>query len=66
VPIACSDGEIALAGQLFPAGLSDFPVKYLGLPLTVGRLRKSHLQPLVEHPKLEGFPAEQSWQINTG
>jgi len=33
---------------LLPAEIADFPVKYLGLPLTVGRLRKAHLQPLVD------------------
>ena len=47
-PIACSDSEITLAAQLFPAEISDFPIKYLGLPLTVRRLRKAHLQPLVD------------------
>ena len=29
-PVACSDSEVALAGQLLPAEIADFPVKYLG------------------------------------
>jgi hypothetical protein len=37
-----------LASQLFPAKISGFPITYLGLPLTDGRLRKVHLQPLVD------------------
>ena len=47
-PIACSDSEVTLAAQLFLAEISDFPIKYLGLPLTVRRPRKAHLQPLVD------------------
>jgi len=32
----------------FPAKLSPFPIKYLGISLSVGKLRKSDLQPLVD------------------
>lgn len=31
-----------------PARVAEFPIQYLGLPLTVGHLRKAHLRPLVD------------------
>lgn len=34
--------------HLFPCAISHFPVRYLGIPLSVSRLPKSALQPLVD------------------
>ncbi|CAO2188085.1 unnamed protein product [Urochloa humidicola] len=48
VPIACSEEQINLTRELFPAQITEFPITYLGLPLTVGRLKKAHLQPIVD------------------
>lgn len=47
-PIACSEEQVNRARELFQAQVSDFPIQYLGLPLTIGRLKKAHLQPLVD------------------
>ena len=47
-PISCEGMNLddILAG--FPVMRTSFPTKYLGLPLTVRRLRKSDFQPLLE------------------
>jgi hypothetical protein len=47
-PIACSSKNLELVRNIFPAQIVEFPVQYLGLPLSVTRLRKAHLQPLVD------------------
>jgi hypothetical protein len=46
--IRCEEIDIqnALAG--FPAVRASFPIKYLGLPITLGRLRRCHLQSYVD------------------
>lgn len=36
------------AHDVLQAQIADFPIQYLGLPLSVGKLRKAHLQPLVD------------------
>jgi len=47
-PIQCNlDATVTLLNY-FPAKLSHFPIKYLGIPLSVGKLRKCDLQPLVD------------------
>ena len=56
-PISCEGMNLddILAG--FPVMRTSFPTKYLGLPLTVRRLRKSDFQPLLEKAtsKLAGW-----------
>jgi hypothetical protein len=44
-PIRCAEGDIQLASNIFPCQLVDFPIKYLGIPLALGKLPKSALQP---------------------
>ena len=56
-PISCEGMNLddILAG--FPIVCTSFPTKYMGLPLTVRRLRKSDFQPLLEKAtsKLAGW-----------
>jgi hypothetical protein len=40
-PIRCSEDDIAAVHQVFPCQLAPFPCRYLGAPLTVGRLRRA-------------------------
>ena len=47
-PIRCSEEDIALVQQAFPCQLSPLPCRYLGVPLSVGRLRRSDEQKLVD------------------
>ncbi|XP_062198268.1 uncharacterized protein LOC133900987 [Phragmites australis] len=48
IPICCSESDVSAICENLTCGLSSFPIQYLGVPLTVGRLRKNHLQPLVD------------------
>jgi hypothetical protein len=48
IPIHCDEQQIQLATSLFPCQLMDFPLKYLGIPLSVRKLDKFTLQPLVD------------------
>ncbi|CAL5070105.1 unnamed protein product [Urochloa decumbens] len=47
-PIACSEEQLQKVRDMFPVQIVEFPIQYLGLPLTVGRLRKAHLLPLID------------------
>jgi hypothetical protein len=47
-PIRCPEEHVELATGLFPCQLVAFPVKYLGIPLSIAKLPRSVLQPLVE------------------
>jgi hypothetical protein len=44
-PIQCSGKPVELAKQFFPCQLSQFPCRYLGIPLFVYQLKKADLQP---------------------
>jgi hypothetical protein len=48
VPIRCAEDQIAISLQDFPCQLATFPIKYLGMPLSVSKLPKTALQPLVD------------------
>lgn len=48
MPIRCSDEDIVRVTQLWPGMITEFPVKYLGIPLAVSALPKHALQPLVD------------------
>ena len=48
VPISCEAVNLDDTLSGFPVQCTNFPIKYLGLPLTVRRLRKIDFQPLVE------------------
>ncbi|KAK1679133.1 hypothetical protein QYE76_039981 [Lolium multiflorum] len=47
-PIACSDEEATAAAGLMECQLAQFPVKYLGIPLSIRRLSAASFQPLVD------------------
>lgn len=47
-PIRCGNIDLTDVTSIFPAALTSFPMKYLGLPLVVGRLKKVHIQPLID------------------
>lgn len=47
-PISCSGINLEDCLNIFPGKVSDFPCKYLGLPLYTRKLRKVDLQPLVD------------------
>lgn len=47
-PISCSDEDIDRTSPMLPCQLSDFPITYLGMPLSTGKLRKEHLQSVLD------------------
>jgi hypothetical protein len=47
-PIRCDESDIAVMQGLLPCGISSFPCKYLGLPLTVRKITKEQAQPIID------------------
>ena len=47
-PIQCNLEETVSLVSSFPGKLYPFPIKYLGIPLSITKLRKVYLQPLVD------------------
>ena len=39
-PIRCDNIDLAAILEEFPATIAQFPIKYIGLPLSLGRLRR--------------------------
>lgn len=48
VPIACAPEDIARVQYVLPVPIAEFPITYLGLPLSVTKLRKTHFQPIID------------------
>ena len=47
-PIRCEGIDLATIMTEFPASVAQFHIKYLGLPLALGRLRRADLQPYID------------------
>lgn len=47
-PIACNAEQVQNIQGILPAQIAVFPIQYLGLPLSVTRLKKSHFQSLID------------------
>jgi hypothetical protein len=48
VPIQCGDDEIASMHSLLPCRMENFPINYLGQPLSIYKLKRVQLQPLID------------------
>jgi len=48
MPIRCDDGMIADVQLVFPGVVAPFPCKYLGIPLSLRRLRHADKHPLID------------------
>ena len=59
-PICCTLEDTALLMQFLHGQLQAFPIKYLGTPLSIKRLKKSELQPIVDKV-VTGF---RPWKAN--
>jgi hypothetical protein len=46
--IKCSTIDIETIQEHLPCGIEDFPLKYLGMPLSLKKLTKSQLQPFID------------------
>jgi hypothetical protein len=60
VPICCNDQNLTADKELLPCRFVNFPCKYLGLPLSIGKSPKSLIQGLVDRvgSMLLGWKAE--------
>jgi hypothetical protein len=47
-PIRCSEEDVARVQLALPCQIAPFPCKFLGVPLSVHKLRKEDLQPLAD------------------
>lgn len=60
VPIQCEPSDIENIQALLPCRLEGFPIKYLGLPLSLKELTRAQLQPLIDKlaDQLPGWKAD--------
>ena len=47
--IRCADIDLDTILAIFPASTAQFPIKYLGLPVALGRLRRVDFQPYIDN-----------------
>jgi hypothetical protein len=47
-PIQCAQTDLDLIHENLPCRIEEFPIKYLGLPLSIKKLSKVQLQPLID------------------
>jgi hypothetical protein len=60
LPIRCTNTELELVQELLPCAVMDFPCKYLGLPLSLKKLTKEQVQPIIDRiaDQLPGWKAD--------
>ena len=60
LPIRCGDMELTTIRNLLPYAVFEFPCKYLGLPLSLKKLTKGQIQPIIDKivDQLPGWKAD--------
>ena len=60
LPIHCAEDDMSLIQSLLPCEILEFPCKYLGLPLSIRKLTKEQLQPVIDRiaDQLPGWKAD--------
>jgi len=60
LPIRCEESELEVISSMLPCNLSDFPCRYLGLPLSLKKLTKAQVQPIIDRiaDQLPGWKAD--------
>ena len=48
LPIRCSEDDLSVVQAHLPCEIQNFPCKYLGLPLSIKKLTRSQLQPIID------------------
>jgi hypothetical protein len=48
LPIRCEEQDLQIVQRQLPCALSDFPCKYLVLSLALKKLKKEHIQPIID------------------
>jgi hypothetical protein len=59
-PIQCGEEDLITLQDQLPCELSSFPCKYLGLPLSLKKLSRNQVQPLIDRvtDQLSGWKAD--------
>jgi hypothetical protein len=59
-PIRCHEDNLEVVHQFWPCEISSFPCKYLGLPLSLHKLKREHVWPIVDKiaNQLPGWKAD--------
>jgi len=60
LPIQCSGDDLLVVQAHLPCEIQNFPCKYLGLPLSIKKLTRSQLQPIIDRvaDQLPGWKAD--------
>jgi len=60
LPIHCAEDDMSLIQSLLPCEILEFPCKYIGLPLSIRKLTKEQLQPVIDRiaDQLPGWKAD--------
>jgi hypothetical protein len=60
LPVGCGTPEIQVVHEQLPCELAEFPCKYLGLPLSLKKLSREQVQPIIDSiaDQLPGWKAD--------
>ena len=60
LPIQCLEDDKAIIQEQLPCQILDFPCKYLGVPLSLRKLSKAQIQPIIDKiaDQLPGWKAD--------
>jgi hypothetical protein len=62
-PINCSDEQISFVRSILSCSIVEFPYTYLGVPLSINRIPKVALQPLVDKVMRRLPPSKEDYSI---
>jgi hypothetical protein len=65
LPIRCGTPEIQDVHELLPCELAKFPCKYLGLSLSLKKLSREQVQPIIDsiHDQLQGWKVDLTTRV---
>lgn len=60
LPIKCDQPELEVVQELLPCNISEFPCRYLGLPLSLKKLTRAQIQSIIDRiaDQLPGWKAD--------
>ncbi|WVZ88911.1 hypothetical protein U9M48_035378 [Paspalum notatum var. saurae] len=60
LPIQCTEEDMSIIQNSLPCEIHDFPIKYLGIPLSLKKLSRAQVQPIIDKiaNQLSGWKAD--------
>ncbi|WVZ88874.1 hypothetical protein U9M48_035341 [Paspalum notatum var. saurae] len=60
LPIQCTEEDMSIIQNSLPCEIHDFPIKYLGIPLSLKKLSREQVQPIIDKiaGQLSGWKAD--------